>query len=123
MYLPPYTIDHLPDLEEALNHFPGSYYIIVGGFKTNTGRLQNPQSQQVAYLMASFGLFGLLGHFRKRLQFRHMKTWWQFRQGKLLCSRCDYVLGLDRRLLGMVGIRDPRNFSYDPFELCARLLQ
>ena len=33
----------------------------------------------------------LLSHFRQRLRFCHMKTWWKVRQVRLLHSRCDYV--------------------------------
>ena len=41
-------------------------------------RLQNTRNQQVADLLASFGLVNLLGHFKQSLRFCHMKTWWQF---------------------------------------------
>ena len=42
--------------------------------------------------------------------------------GKLLCSRCDYILGSDHWLFETVGIRDPRNFLSNHFALRAQLL-
>ena len=54
------TLDHLPDLEEALNRFPGRDPIIIGELNADIGRPQNPRNQQVADFMASFGLVDLL---------------------------------------------------------------
>ena len=76
-YLPPYTFDHLLDLEEDLNRFPGIKPIVMGDLNSDISRLQNPQSQHVADLLASFVLVDLLEHFRKWMRFCHMKMWWQ----------------------------------------------
>ena len=81
-YLSIPTIDRLLYPEEELNLFPGKCSIIMGDLNVDTGILQNPRSQQVAYFLASFGLVGLLAHFRQRLRFHHMQIWWQFLQGK-----------------------------------------
>ena len=43
-YLPSSTIDHLPDLEEALNRFPGREPIVMGDLDADIGILQNPQN-------------------------------------------------------------------------------
>ena len=77
VYLPPSTRDHLPDLEESFGRFPGKGSIVIGDLNVDIGCLQNQRSQQAAYVLASFGLVDLLSHFRQRLRFRHMKTWWQ----------------------------------------------
>ena len=47
-YLSPSTLDHLLDLEEALNRFPGREPVVLGDLNTNIGRLTNPPDQQVA---------------------------------------------------------------------------
>ena len=122
-YLPLSTIDCLEYLEEALNRFPGWDPIVMGDLNADIDHLQNPQSQQVAGFLASFGLVDLLRHFRQQMRFRHMKTWWKARQGKLLHSIYNYILGLDRQLFETVGIRDLSNFAFDRFALCARLLR
>ena len=81
-----------------------------------------PRYQQVAYLLVSFGLVDLLGHFMQLLRFQHMQMWFQVRQGNFLRSRFNYILGLDRRLFETVGIWDLENFSSNHFVLRARLL-
>ena len=84
---------------------------------------QKPRSYLVAYLLTEFGLIDLMHHFRKRLHFRHLKTWTHIHQGTLLKERCDYILGTDIHLLYIVGIRDMRKYSSYHFALQARLLQ
>ena len=41
-YLPPSTLDHLPDLEEALNRFLGRYPVVLGDLNADFGRLSKP---------------------------------------------------------------------------------
>ena len=62
-YLPPSTIYHLPDLEEALNRFPDRDPIILGEINADIGLLRNSRDQQVADLLASFRMVDLLSHF------------------------------------------------------------
>ena len=66
VYLPPPTIDHLPYIEDEINRLPGRDSIIIGCLKADIGRLQNLQSQQVAYLLASFVLVNIFVHFRNQ---------------------------------------------------------
>ena len=77
MYPPPpqSTIDHLTDLEKALNLFLGRNPILMGDLNEDIGYLQNPWNQLVEDFLASFGLVDLLDHFRQRLCFFHMQTW------------------------------------------------
>ena len=117
------TLDCLLYLKESLKRFPGRGSILIGNLNADINRLQKPCIKQVADLLVSFGLFNFLSHFRQQLNFCHMKTWWQVQQGRLLCSRCDCILGSDLWMFEAVGIRDPRNFSSNPFVLRARLLQ
>ena len=122
-YLPPSTIDHLPYLEKALNRVLGRDHIVMGDLNADIRCLQNPQNQQVADSLESFGLVRLLGHFIKWLRFQHIRTWWQVRQEKILRSRSDYILGSDRCMFDTVVIRDLRNFASDHFSLRACLLR
>ena len=62
-YLPPSYLDHLPDLEEALNRFPSKYPVVLGDQNKYIGRIRNPRDQQVADFLVSFGLVDLLAHF------------------------------------------------------------
>ena len=67
-YMPLSTLDHLPDLEEALNRFPGSDPVFLWDLNPDIFRLNNPQDLQVDDFLASFGLVDLLGHFQQCLR-------------------------------------------------------
>ena len=121
-YLPTSTLEHLLDLKEALNGFPGKYLIVIGDLNTNIGNLQKPRRQQVADFLAYFGLVNLISHLRQQMHFLHLKMWCQVQQGRLLWSRCDYVFGSYRRIFDTMWIKDLRYFGYDHFALCARIL-
>ena len=123
VYLPPSTLDHLPDLEEAINRFPQQDPIIMGDLNADIHDLSTNRSQQVAAFLATFGLLDVLTHFKQRRPHRHNQTWRQVREGQVLRSRCDYILGTDRRLFESVGIRDPRHYSSDHLAVKARLLR
>ena len=75
----------------------------------------------IATEMASFGLEDLLLHFKARRGFEHGKSWMQFRDGKMLRSRCDYLLGTDRRMFSNVCLRDPRLFTSDHYLILGEL--
>ena len=55
-YLPPPTLDHLSELEEALNLFQGRDPVLLGDLNVDIGRLRNPRDQNVTDFLASFGL-------------------------------------------------------------------
>ena len=115
--------DHIPELEEALNRLPGKDYIILRDLNVYTRHLHIPQIQQVAYSLLSIGLVDLLSHFRQRLHFQYLKTWWKVQQGRFLNYGCKYILGSDCRLFKIVRIRGLRKFASDPFSLCTRVLK
>ena len=57
------------------------------------------------------------------MRFQHMQSWFQVRQGKLLCSRYDYIFGLDLGLFETLIIRDLFFFKSYHFALRSRMLQ
>ena len=65
VYLPTYTLEHLPDLEEALTHFRNQEPIVLGELNANIGQSQNPRSQQIADMLVKFGLVDLRHHFHQ----------------------------------------------------------
>ena len=83
-YLTPSTLDHLPDLEEALARFRYQDPIVLGDLNANIGQYQKPRNQHVTDLLIEYGPVELITQFRKRLRFCHMKTWSQVRKGRLL---------------------------------------
>ena len=72
---PLFTLENLPDLEEALARFRGQYPIVLGDLNSDIGKSHNPCSQKDADTLMEFGL----QNFRQRLRFRHLKTWSQVR--------------------------------------------
>ena len=113
---------HLIDLEEVLNRFLGSNTFVLGGLNTDIGVSRYTWDQQVAELLESFGLVDLLQHFRQRLHYCKLQTWWQVHQGRAIWSWCDYVLGLDFPMFKTIGIQYPRNFVSNHFPLQEELL-
>ena len=96
-YLPPSTLDYLPDLEKSLTQFQDQDPIVLGDLKSNIGQAQNLRSLQIADLLIDFELVDLLHHFQQRWKLRQMKTWLQVRKCRLLREKCDYILGMDWR--------------------------
>ena len=45
--LPPFTMDHLLDLEEVLNCFLGRYPIVMGELKVDVIQMTQPWNQEV----------------------------------------------------------------------------
>ena len=65
-YLPSSTLEHLPDLEEALTQFLVQDLILLGNLNSISDQAQNLRSQQVADLLIDFGLVDLLHRFWQR---------------------------------------------------------
>ena len=62
-YLPPSTLENLPDLEEALTCFRYRYPIVIGDLISDIGKPQNSCIQQFTDLLTDFGLMDLVHHF------------------------------------------------------------
>jgi hypothetical protein len=103
VYLPPSNLDDLPFLTTALDRFPNQTPILLGDLNVNLADPIGDRNQEVAALMAAYGLEDMLPNYLQRRSFRHGTTWWQMRQGELIRSRCDYILGSDRRLFQTVA--------------------
>ena len=61
---PPYTLEHLPDLEEALARFQYQDPIVLGDLNSDIIQAQNPCSQHPADLLMGFGLVYLIHNLR-----------------------------------------------------------
>ena len=76
-YLPPSTLEHLPDLEDSLTRFRYQDIIVLGELNSSIGQAQNPRSQHVADLLMDFGMADLLHHFQQQFWFCYLKMWYQ----------------------------------------------
>ena len=88
-YLPPSTLDNLPDSEEAMYQFLDRDPVLLGNLNTYIRCLRKLWDQQVAHFLVSFGMVDLLNHFRQCLRYCNLQTWWQVRQRLILLSQCD----------------------------------
>ena len=120
-YLPPSMLEHLPELEEYLQRFREP--IAFGGLNVDLEESRSSRSQRVFNLLVEYGLIDLVRNFRQKFSFYDLKTWPQVRQGTVLGSRCDYILGMDRHSFELLGIRDMCSYLSDHFMLRAWLLQ
>jgi Reverse transcriptase (RNA-dependent DNA polymerase) len=122
-YVPPSDSDTVEYITRAFEDMPRAISpILLGDLNVDLASPRDGRGQAIAAEMASLGLEDLLLHFRQRRRFRHGKTFGQYRDGQLVRSRCDYILGTDRRMFKNVSIRDPRLYTSDHFMVHGRLL-
>ena len=85
-----------------------------GDFNTDLGETESDgRGTEIAAALTEAGFKDMTAHFlpRKRLRGRELRTWIMVREGKVIRSRTDYLLGTDRSLFRNVAIRDPRHNS------------
>ena len=97
--------------------------MLFGDLNADLTALSNTRSRTISASLAAFGLRDLLTDFKQRKPYRDLATWQQLRMGSIVKSRCDYVMGTDRRLVQTVGIRNPRHHSSDHYLIRVRLLR
>ena len=115
-YIPPTDLSTLEFVKQALDGLPrGIPPLLLGDLNADLADPRDERARAVATEMAMLGLDDMLQHFRQRRAFRHRTTWWQQRASETYRSRCDYILGTDRRQFTSVSIRDPSLFSSDHF--------
>ena len=64
MYLPPSTVEHLPDVEEALQRFKVQDPIFLADINVDLDDARISRSQHLADLLTEFGLIDLVRHLR-----------------------------------------------------------
>ena len=72
-YLTPSMLEHLPDLEEALQRFRNP--IVLGYLNVYLDEARILQIQSVLDLLAEYGIIDLVPHFQQRRRFQDLKTW------------------------------------------------
>ena len=76
------TLEHLPDLEEALQRFMDP--ISLKDLNVDLNKARSPRRQQVVDLLVDYGIIYLVLNFCQHRQFRNLQTWSQVRQGTVL---------------------------------------
>ena len=114
-YLAPDDARKIERVVTALGDQPrGTALVVAGDLNTNLGETASDRrGTEIAAALTEAGVEDMTAHFlpRKRLLGRERRTWSMVREGKVIKSRTDYLLGTDRSLFRNVAVRDPRHNS------------
>jgi len=126
-YIPPNDMTTLPHISAALSRFSehrdAKRLVLLGDLNVDLSYPDGDvRGTEIADLLSAQGFEDLLLHFKSTRRYSHGKTWWQDRQGGTIHSRCDYILGLDRRIFSKVCLKDPRCFTSDHLMIVGKLL-
>jgi endonuclease/exonuclease/phosphatase family metal-dependent hydrolase len=113
-YIPPADESTLEFIRQAVGDLPQwCSPLLLGDLNVNLADLQDDRAWAVAADLATYGFEDLLLQFRQRHGHRHGHTWKQHCDGTMVCSRCDYILGLDRCMFSNVCLKDPCLYASD----------
>ena len=89
----------------------GAELMVDGDFNVDILAPEGRRAENIATDLATEGLEDMAQHFMRqgRRWCRDRRTWDMRRQGQVVRSRTDYILGTDRRLFQNVAVRDPRH--------------
>ena len=112
-YLAPYDTETIERVVTALGYRPkGTALIVVGDLNTD---LEDSESDrrgtEIVAAMTEAGLEDMTAHFlpRKRRWGRERQMWSMVREGKVVRSRTNYLLGTDRSLFRNMSVWDPQH--------------
>jgi len=125
-YIPPDDRTTLPHITAAITRFEHhrslNRLIIMGDLNVDlSGPSRTERDTEIRDILSINSLEDMLLHFKPTARYSHRQTWWQERGGFLIRSRCDYILGSDRRMFCNVYLKDPRCFSSDHFMVIGKL--
>ena len=125
-YIPPTDRTTLPHMIAAMDRFSthsaGNRMLVIGDFNVDlSDPNQDARGSEIIDAMSTHGLEDLLLHFKPRERYSHRQTWWQERGGFTIRSRCDYILGSDRRMFSNISLKDPRCFTSDHLMVVGRI--
>ena len=92
----------------------GTALLVEGDLNTDLGATDNDRrGSEITAALTEAGVEDMSAHFlpRKGLWGRERRTWIMVREGRVIRSRTDYLLGTDRSLFRNVSVRDPRHNS------------
>ena len=114
-YLAPDNARTIERVVMALGDQPrGTALLVVGDFNTDLGdTASNGRGTEIAAALTEAGVKDMTAKFllRKRTWGRERRTWSMMREGRLIRSWSDYLLGNDGSLFRNMAVRDPRHNS------------
>ena len=88
---------------------------MAGDFNTDLGETASDgRGTEIVAALTEAGVEDMMAHFlpRKLPWGRERRTWIMVREGRVIRSRTDYLLGTDRSLFRNVAVRDPRHSDH-----------
>ena len=114
-YLAPGNRTTIQYMEAEMAQKPrGMELIIAGGLNVDLGKEVGwVRDKEITVAVATPGLDDIAGRFflRQRTSCQDQRTCAKVRQGRVVRSRTDYILGSDRWIFQNVAARDPRHNS------------
>ena len=112
-YLAPDDAEMIERVVAALEDKPrGTALIVVGDLNTNLGDTENDRRRsEIAAAMTEAKVEDMTAHFLRRKQNlgRERQTWSIVREGKVVRSWTEYLLGTGRSIFRNMSVRDPRH--------------
>ena len=112
-YLAPDDAQTIERVVTALGYQPrGTALLVVEDLNTDLEATENDRrGSEIVAAMTEAGVENMTVHFlpRKRPWGRERRTWSMVREGRMVRSRTDYLLGTDRSLFRNVSVQDPRH--------------
>ena len=112
-YLAPDDTSTIERVVAALRDRPkGTALVVVGDLNTDLEDSEKDRrGTEIVAAMTEAGVEDMTAHFlpRRRRWGRERRTRSMVREGKVVRSRTDYLLGTDRSLFRNVSVRDPRH--------------
>ena len=117
-YLAPNNTSTIERGVVALKDRPkGTALVVAGDLNMELEDSDNDRrGTDIAAAMKTAGVEDMTAHFlpRRPRWGRERRTWSMVREGKVVRSRTDYIIGKDQSLFRNVSARDPRHIN-DPF--------
>ena len=115
-YLAPDDARKIERVVTALGDQPrGTALLVAGDFNMDLGdTANNGRGAEIAAALTEAGVEDMMAHFlpRKQPWGRERQTWSIVREGRVIRSCTDYLLGTDRSLFRNVAFRDPRHSDH-----------
>ena len=112
-YLAPDDTSTIERVVAALRYGPkGTALVVAVDLNTDLEESENDQrGTEIAAAMTASGVEDMTEQFlpRRRRWGRERRTWSMVREGKVMRSRTDYLLGTDRSLFRNVSVRDQQH--------------
>ena len=115
-YLVPVDSMTIRNVEAMMAEKPkGTELIVVGDLNVELEKTgSRERDKEIVAAVATAGLEDTKGHHllpRRRARCRDRRTWSMRRQGRVVRSRTDYILGSDRQIFHNVTVWDPSHNS------------